>query len=100
MTKITLVMIPLAAYYDWLPLEKVSHPLWVAVPVLIILIPHGARVAAARPRHGVLRGRPPLVVFLLGGVAVVLWWRGGGWRGGLIPGVSASGAPGGPTTET
>ena len=34
MTKITLVMI-LAAYYDWLPLEKVSRPLWVAVPVLI-----------------------------------------------------------------
>jgi len=36
--KITLVML-LAAYYDWLPVNKVSHPLWVALPVLLILIP-------------------------------------------------------------
>ncbi|KPP81431.1 MAG: rod shape-determining protein RodA [Rhodobacteraceae bacterium HLUCCO07] len=36
--KITLVML-LAAYYDWLPLSKVSHPLWVALPVAMILLP-------------------------------------------------------------
>ncbi|MDQ2094645.1 rod shape-determining protein RodA [Rhodalgimonas zhirmunskyi] len=36
--KVTLVML-LAAYYDWLPVRKVSHPLWVAVPLAIILIP-------------------------------------------------------------
>lgn len=36
--KITLVML-LAAYYDWLPLTKVSHPLWVAIPVALILLP-------------------------------------------------------------
>ncbi|UYV36141.1 rod shape-determining protein RodA [Rhodobacteraceae bacterium D3-12] len=36
--KITLVML-LAAYYDWLPMNKVSHPLWVALPVALILIP-------------------------------------------------------------
>ncbi|MGD9916995.1 MAG: rod shape-determining protein RodA [Paenirhodobacter sp.] len=36
--KIALVML-LAAYYDWLPVEKVSRPLWVAVPVAIILAP-------------------------------------------------------------
>lgn len=36
--KITLVML-LAAYYDWLPMNKVSHPLWVALPVVLILIP-------------------------------------------------------------
>ena len=36
--KITLVML-LAAYYDWLPMNKVSHPLWVALPVILILIP-------------------------------------------------------------
>jgi rod shape determining protein RodA len=36
--KISLVMF-LAAYYDWLPLKKTSHPLWVLVPVLIILVP-------------------------------------------------------------
>ena len=38
LTKITLVM-ALAAYYDWLPRTKVSHPFWVLLPVLLILIP-------------------------------------------------------------
>ncbi|MHA6344971.1 rod shape-determining protein RodA [Roseivivax sp. CAU 1761] len=36
--KIALVMI-LAAYYDWLPMKKTSRPLWVLIPVLIILAP-------------------------------------------------------------
>ncbi|WP_136443057.1 rod shape-determining protein RodA [Pacificoceanicola onchidii] len=36
--KITLVMF-LAAYYDWLPLNKTSRPLWVILPVIIILVP-------------------------------------------------------------
>jgi len=36
--KIALVML-LAAYYDWLPVTKTSRPLWVIVPVLIILVP-------------------------------------------------------------
>jgi len=36
--KIALVML-LAAYYDWLPVTKTSRPLWVMVPVLIILVP-------------------------------------------------------------
>src|SRR5690606_18921980 len=36
--KIALVMM-LAAYYDWLDIRKVSHPLWVLVPLAIILVP-------------------------------------------------------------
>ncbi|MCA8882535.1 MAG: rod shape-determining protein RodA [Rhodobacteraceae bacterium] len=36
--KVTLVMM-LAAYYDWLDLKKTSHPLWVLIPVLLILVP-------------------------------------------------------------
>jgi rod shape determining protein RodA len=36
--KITLVLF-LAAYYDWLPVKKVSRPFWVLVPILIIVIP-------------------------------------------------------------
>ena len=36
--KIGLVML-LAAYYDWLPAEKVSSPIWVALPVALILMP-------------------------------------------------------------
>lgn len=38
--KIVLVMI-LAAYYDWVPLKNVSRPLWVAIPVALILLPTG-----------------------------------------------------------
>ncbi len=36
--KIALVLL-LAAYYDWLDLNKVSRPLWVLIPVVLILIP-------------------------------------------------------------
>lgn len=36
--KIALVMM-LAAYYDWLDVRKVSHPFWVLVPVVMILVP-------------------------------------------------------------
>lgn len=36
--KITLVMM-LAAYYDWLPAKKTSRPVWVLIPLLMILIP-------------------------------------------------------------
>ncbi len=36
--KITLVLF-LAAYYDWLSPAKVSQPIWVLLPVIIILIP-------------------------------------------------------------
>ncbi len=36
--KITLVML-LAAYYDWLDTSKTSRPVWVLVPVAIILLP-------------------------------------------------------------
>ena len=38
LAKITMVML-LAAYYDWLPAKRVSHPFWVLVPVVLILIP-------------------------------------------------------------
>lgn len=38
LSKIALVMI-LAAYYDWLPLAKVSRPVWVMIPLAIILTP-------------------------------------------------------------
>lgn len=36
--KISLVVM-LAAYYDWLPSERISHPLWIALPVILIIVP-------------------------------------------------------------
>ncbi|MGB5557266.1 MAG: rod shape-determining protein RodA [Paracoccaceae bacterium] len=38
LTKVTLVMV-LAAYYDWLDVKKTSHPLWVFIPLVLILVP-------------------------------------------------------------
>jgi rod shape determining protein RodA len=38
LTKITLVMI-LAAYYDWLDIKKTSRPVWVIIPLILILLP-------------------------------------------------------------
>jgi len=38
LTKITLVML-LAAYYDWLPRERTSRPMWVLAPLVMILLP-------------------------------------------------------------
>lgn len=37
-SKIALVMI-LAAYYDWLDIHKTSRPVWVIIPVALILVP-------------------------------------------------------------
>ena len=36
--KVTVVMF-LASYYDWLPKNKVSHPLWILLPLIIIILP-------------------------------------------------------------
>src|SRR6056297_524661 len=36
--KVAMVMV-LAAYYDWLPMKRTSHPFWVLVPVFLILLP-------------------------------------------------------------
>ncbi|MEO9574841.1 MAG: rod shape-determining protein RodA [Lentilitoribacter sp.] len=36
--KVTLVLM-LAAYYDWLPSTKKSRPIWVLLPVILILVP-------------------------------------------------------------
>ncbi len=38
--KVALVMV-LAAYYDWLPMKKTSRPLWVLIPVALIMLPTG-----------------------------------------------------------
>ncbi|PVA05236.1 rod shape-determining protein RodA [Thalassorhabdomicrobium marinisediminis] len=49
MMKISLIML-LAAYYDWLPLHKVSRPFWILVPLLFIAAP--AYLVLAQPDLG------------------------------------------------
>ncbi len=60
--KITLVML-LAAYYDWLDIRKTSHPLYVLLPVVLILIP--VALVIRQPDLGTA------ILLLLGGGAVV-----------------------------
>ncbi len=62
MAKITVVM-ALAAYYDWLDLGKVSHPLFVVVPLFIIGLPAG--LTFIQPDLGTS------VLILIGGGAVM-----------------------------
>ena len=62
LTKITLVM-ALAAYYDWLPRKKTSHPFWVLLPVLLILLPTG--LVLRQPDLGTA------LLLLLGGATVM-----------------------------
>ncbi len=60
--KITLVMM-LAAYYDWLDIRKTSRPLWVLIPVVIIMIP--ALLIFIQPNLG------NTLLLILGGAAVM-----------------------------
>lgn len=62
LTKITLVM-ALAAYYDWLPRNKTSHPFWVLLPVVLILLPTG--LVLRQPDLGTA------LLLLLGGATVM-----------------------------
>ncbi len=71
--KVAMVMI-LAAYYDWLDVRKVSHPLWVLIPVAIILVP--TFLVLKQPDLGtaiLLLAGGGIVMFLAG---VSLWYFG------------------------
>ena len=68
--KVTLVMM-LAAYYDWLDDKRISRPLWVLVPVLLIVVP--TVLVLMQPNLGTS------VMLILAGAAVmfaagVSWW--------------------------
>lgn len=70
MMKITLVML-LAAYYDWLDVDKVSRIVWVIVPLIFILIP--TALVLKQPDLGtaiLLVAGGGIVMFLAG----VSWW--------------------------
>jgi rod shape determining protein RodA len=66
LTKITLIMV-LAAYYDWLDISKVSRPLWVLIPVAIILVPAG--LTLIQPDLGT-------AILLMAGGAALMWLAG------------------------
>lgn len=67
--KVGIVMM-LAAYYDWLDIRRVSRPLWVLIPVLLILIP--TALILAQPDLGTS------LLVMIGG-AVVMFCAGVSW---------------------
>ena len=84
--KIALVM-ALAAYYDWLDADKVSHPGWVAVALLLIGVP--MLLVLRQPDLGtaLLLGMGGAAVMFLAGVS--LWYFAGaiGAAGALVSAV-------------
>ncbi len=67
--KITLVM-ALAGYYDWLPARRTSHPLWVLIPVILILLP--TALVLRQPDLGTS-------ILLITGGAIVMFVAGVHW---------------------
>jgi len=69
LAKITLVML-MAAYYDWLPIEKTSKPQWVLLPLLFILIP--VAMVLRQPDLGT-------ALLLVMGGGIMMWLAGLHW---------------------
>ena len=69
LTKITLIMV-LAAYYDWLDVKKTSRPLWVLIPVLIIMIP--TALVLKQPDLGT-------AILLVAGGGIIMFLAGVSW---------------------
>lgn len=69
LSKITLVML-LAAYYDWLDIRKTSRPLWVLIPLALIMLP--TALVLTQPDLGT-------ALLLMMGGAVVMFCAGVSW---------------------
>ncbi len=67
--KISLIML-LAAYYDWLPLNKVSKPIWIIVPLLFIAAP--AYLVLSQPDLGT-------TILLVAGGGAIMFLAGVHW---------------------
>lgn len=89
LTKITLVMI-LAAYYDWLDINKTSRPVWVIIPLVLILLP--TFLVLTQPDLGT-------AILLVAGGGIIMFLAGVHWMyfaaviavaGGLVFGVFES----------
>lgn len=67
--KIALIML-LAAYYDWLPLNKVSKPLWIIIPLIFIAVP--AYLVLSQPDLGT-------TILLVAGGGAIMFLAGVHW---------------------
>jgi rod shape determining protein RodA len=79
------IILALARYYQWLPRARVSHPVWVALPLLAILAPMALIVRQPDLGSGVLLGATGLGLMFLAGVSVVYLLAGGALAGIAAP---------------
>lgn len=87
--KITLVMM-LAAYYDWLDVNKVSRPQWVVLPVALVLLPTALVLRQPDLGTSILLLSGGAVVMFLAGVHILYFIAVGLMGGGLVAGVFLS----------
>jgi rod shape determining protein RodA len=87
--KITLVML-LAAYYDWLDPSRTSRPLWVALAVVIILVPTGLVLTQPDLGTAILLMGAGAAVMIAAGVHLAYFGAAIALAGGLVGAVFAS----------
>jgi rod shape determining protein RodA len=89
MAKITVILM-MAAYYDWLDVKKTSHPVWVVLAALLILIPAGLTLKQPDLGTALLIGGGGVIVMFAAGVS--LWYFAGvaALGTGLVTAVMAS----------
>lgn len=75
------VVMALARYYDWLEPAKVSHPFWVLMPLLLMLIPTALVITQPDLGTSILILLSGAVVMFLSGVS--LWYFGAALAGGI-----------------
>ena len=68
--KLSLVMV-LALYYDWLKPERLSNIIWVAIPIILILVPAGLVIIQPDLGTGLLIGFIGVSMMFLAGIS---WW--------------------------
>ena len=68
--KLSLVMV-LALYYDWLKPERLSNIIWVAIPIILILVPAGLVIIQPDLGTGLIIGFIGVSMMFLAGIS---WW--------------------------
>lgn len=71
------VILALARYYQWLPPKRLSHPLWVALPLVAVALPATMIIRQPDLGSGLLVLATGLAVMFLAGVSL-LYLLGGG----------------------
>ena len=74
--RVTLIL-ALARYYQWLPRARISHPAWVGLPMVAILVPMALIVRQPDLGSSLLLGFTGLTMMFLAGVSIFYFLAGG-----------------------